>query len=69
MNFDAIGLRIRGCSAAESQVDFSKGHTFFGTEAQRALLKRYTTPRKTSGKKGVHRKAVFSILNLLCSEI
>ena len=38
-------LSISGYRAAEIQVDFTEEHKIFGSEAQRALLRRCLTPR------------------------
>ena len=40
-----------------------KGSTFFGQK--RSVLKKYIVPRKNFGKETVHRKVIFSILNLM----
>ena len=53
--FEAIGLRIPGCGAADIQVDFTEKPKILGTEAQR---------RKSSGQKGSI-AGWFSILNLM----
>ena len=50
--FEAIRPCNSGCRTAEVQVDFTEVHNILGTEAQRAILKRYITPRERSGKKG-----------------
>ena len=57
-------LRIPGFRAAEIHVDFAEGHEILGTKAQRAILKRYITPRKV-GKERVHPKVLFSTLSLM----
>ena len=36
----------------EIQFDCTEGHTILGTEAQRAILKRYITPHENLEKKG-----------------
>ena len=50
--FEPTGLRIPGNGAAETQVDVTKGHTILGTEAQRALLKRYSRHVKIRERMG-----------------
>ena len=54
--FQATWLCVSGCSAAEIQVDFTEGPEILGTKAQRAILKRYITPRQICGKVRIHRK-------------
>ena len=50
--FQAIGLCIPGCRAAEIQFDFTEWHNILVTEAQRAMLRRNITPHENTGKKG-----------------
>ena len=51
-NSKQLGCVSQDFGAAEIQVDFTEESNILRTQAQRALLKRYLTPRKNSGKKG-----------------
>ena len=52
MNSKQMGCVFQDLDSPKSKLFFSEGPKIIGTEAQRALLKRYITPRKNSGNKG-----------------
>ena len=58
-------MRLPGHRADEIQVDSKEEHTIRKTDAQRALFKRYITPREKFGKEKVRPNVLFSILTLM----
>ena len=55
-----VTVRVQGYRAADIQIDFTERHKSLGTEAQRAILKKYNTTHENFGKETVHPKVQFN---------